>query len=863
MPLYQNQTNLAGQGKFAPSVSYYAGIRAPVPSAPSLPKQEASFNIDLSRIGDAMIASKESETRLGLAAVEMEQNLRNAERDRQLKIDLANLEQDREDARQDKSLAMEWQKAQLSAATSLEKLKYQKQSAAKDQTKALANLALSADKELRERYVDYVNGKLGELEWNTILNEKINSIATNTGANVQDLYTTANSIGYKQGLGSTVQANVDEAKTLRNQQLTQDIALGGTLNPQASESDKAAIGAEFRESVQNTINMNRILSPGSESTQMEKDMARRILNNNQDKLIDTVMLRSMTDINNNMRNQSNPVEFLEASKDTVAMTVANNTGSDYGQVRRRADAMFKLYGVDNTLKDITAWAEDDSAYLQNAYSAFINQYKIGTLKNAPMLRAAVAFGSDFIKGLPESRQEAFYNVMANDLIGNIQPNYTWTDESGTKHNGYRWTRRGNEPLSYDNVYVSELADELGMTPMGAVYYLASESMKEAPTSLRTHKMMPEDGDNLLQNSVMTLSGNPNKDLSAAGMTSEQVIAVQNNIDTCVQSGNCTPQQIHNFSESLPEPYRTSARHIENKWSGAAKLGRFLGGGADAAYFYESVQYMNPDNLTLATLKQILGESVSEKDKNSLQLKNTQSFYTVKDGRVYIDFTQQGLIKTGTEELQKRATYVRHQLEKSGLTVEEQVDFYDRFYPNMTNIDPRAGDKLPIWVQDAFSMMQDYTIGRGATIDTQFASWLDNRNKELLESKSTTTEKTKKDLKEISTSSRTEEDRKQMEAAFNMLKEDNTTEKTAEANAKDMLTNEVTYVKSAEGWEDKETDGINYSRLVKDGVLHIQIGNDTFSFNYPLDKSEEELVSDLKNNPKETVTSLNGSWARKQ
>ena len=831
MALYNQQTNLSARGNFAPGVSYYAGIKAPRTPNISLPKANASFNIDLSRIGDAMIAAKESETKLGLAAVEMEQNLQQAElerkwkteeaeKDRQLDIQLKGMEDARLRELAANKNALDWQIANLNNATELEKLKYTKSAAAKDQTKAMANLALSTDKELRERYVDYANGNLGELEWNTILNEKINSIATNTGANVQDLYTAANSIGYKQGLGATVQANVDEEKTLRESQLTQDISLGGTLNPQASESDKAAIGAEFRESMQNTINMNRVLS-NPESSQIEKDMARRILNSNQDKLIDTVMLRAMTDINNNMRNQSNPVEFLEASKDAVAISIANSTGSDYGQIRRRTDAMFKLYRVDDTLKDITAWAADDSAYLKNAYDTFINQYRIGTLKDAPMLRAAVAFGSDFIKGLPESRQEAFYNVMANDLIGNIQPNYTWTDESGTQHNGYRWTRRGNEPLSYDSTYVSELADELGMTPMGAVYYLASESMKDASTSLRTHKMMPKDGDNLLQNSVMTLSGNPNKDLSAAGMTSEQVIAVQNNIDTCVQAGNCTPQQIHSFSESLPEPYKTSARHIENKWSGAAKLGRFLGGGADAAYFYESVQYMNPDNLTLAEIKKALGKSVTEKDKNSLQLKDTRTFYTIKDGRVYIDFTQQGWLKTGEEELQKRATYVRHQLEKAGLTVEEQIDFYDRFYPNMTNIDPRTGDKLPIWLQDAFSIMQDYTIGRGAVLDTQFASWLDNKNKEWL-NKNNSDKMTAEEPASVSIQSN------QSQTWVNTV------------------TGEVEEIIPASGWIQDEYDGKPYSYIWDNDYLEIQTGDDLLIIK--TSASPEQVIADYVNDP---------------
>lgn len=55
MPLYNNITSLnTGRGNFAPSVSYYAGIKAPDKPAIHLPKANASFNIDLNSIGHAM-----------------------------------------------------------------------------------------------------------------------------------------------------------------------------------------------------------------------------------------------------------------------------------------------------------------------------------------------------------------------------------------------------------------------------------------------------------------------------------------------------------------------------------------------------------------------------------------------------------------------------------------------------------------------------------------------------------------------------------------------------------------------------------------------------------------------------------------
>ena len=92
MPLYKQQTSLQGRGH-APSVNYYAGIKAPVPAAPSLPKGEYKFNIDLQSIGDAMFQASRyrKETELGLAKLEaakQEQDQIAAEK--QLKIDMSN-----------------------------------------------------------------------------------------------------------------------------------------------------------------------------------------------------------------------------------------------------------------------------------------------------------------------------------------------------------------------------------------------------------------------------------------------------------------------------------------------------------------------------------------------------------------------------------------------------------------------------------------------------------------------------------------------------------------------------------------------------------------------------------------------------
>lgn len=93
MSLYNQQTNLSARGNFAPGVSYYAGIKAPRAPNVSLPKANASFNIDLSRIGDAMIqASRDKrETDIAIAKIDaVKKKQAAAAAEKQLKIDMSN-----------------------------------------------------------------------------------------------------------------------------------------------------------------------------------------------------------------------------------------------------------------------------------------------------------------------------------------------------------------------------------------------------------------------------------------------------------------------------------------------------------------------------------------------------------------------------------------------------------------------------------------------------------------------------------------------------------------------------------------------------------------------------------------------------
>ena len=136
---------------------------------------------------------------------------------------------------------------------------------------------------------------------------------------------------------------------------------------------------------------------------------------------------------------------------------------------------------------------------------------------------------------------------------------------------------------------------------------------------------------------------------------------------------------------------------------------------------------------------------------------------------------------------------------------------------MTNIDPRTGDKLPIWMQDAFSMMQDYTIGRGAAIDTQFASWLDNRNKEWIASAPAVEE-----TGSVSIQSN----------------QGQTWVNTA--------TGEVEEIIPASGWIQDEYDGKPYSYIWDNDYLEIQTGNDLLIVK--TSATPEQVIADYVNDP---------------
>ena len=93
MPLYDQSTNLAAQGRFAPGVNYRADIRKPTQPMPNFPEGKYQFNVDLDSIGKALAQMSRDqasvdETRFKLEYAKKEKAEAAAEK--QLKIDTSN-----------------------------------------------------------------------------------------------------------------------------------------------------------------------------------------------------------------------------------------------------------------------------------------------------------------------------------------------------------------------------------------------------------------------------------------------------------------------------------------------------------------------------------------------------------------------------------------------------------------------------------------------------------------------------------------------------------------------------------------------------------------------------------------------------
>ena len=434
MPLYQNQTNLAGQGKFSPSVNYYAGIRAPVPSAPSLPKHEASFNIDLSRIGDAMIAAKESETKLGLAAVEMEQNLRNAERDRQLKIDLLDKQIAADDARKDKELAMNWQIASMKNDTELLKLQKEKEAKEKDMSQQLANNAFI--QRMRDAAIARQNN-MGAGQFSTIYNKTLDEvIEAYPNADISKIGEAFNKLypGMYQFSTTSMLEKEKEIEQTGMDVVKEEIKNSPTLSTTASYNPRAA----YQEVAKRNQSWNALMAfenlkrtPGI--TEEEKQAAWGVASEAGITIAQASMVEYLSRSLDKMRQMKNNIdifyfeqEVLNNARNVLSQATGNNTESSEFVDR----AWLRLGGkefMDKTLE----LSKNNKELSDNLYSTKINNVKLNTASinglgffmSLPGVTQSKILEQDIIEGGPIT--EALGSFAFGNVVQDEEGNYKY------------------------------------------------------------------------------------------------------------------------------------------------------------------------------------------------------------------------------------------------------------------------------------------------------------------------------------------------------------------------------------------------------------------------------------------------------
>lgn len=725
MALYNNATNLQGRGNFAPGVTYYAGIKAPTPAAPSLPKNESSFNIDLSSIGNAMIAAKESETKLGMAAIEMEQNMRNAEKDRQLRLKITEMEQAGANERLDKEFATRWQIESMKNDTELQKIAAKKKDSLKDQTKSLANLALSTDEELRGWYIDYSNRKMSPLEWETKLNKKVNEIALRTGANVQDLYTAAGSMGYKTGIGFDAQNNIDDAKKMKEKNFEMIFNVGDKISPNAKTAEeKYQRGVEFLNSV-NEVNQVIAYENSPGTTDYEKVALQDIKNKNLDNQINALVIPKLRQVMQDMPRQEDPIAYYTATK----MAIANELRSIYptispSDINARIDYLSANEGLDKTFERIKQYNKDNSEYAKQTLDFYKDSYNVNIMKKGSNIqKAAVAQnGMPFLQNLSDDQKRSMGEYYMSEMFGNVTENYSWTDEKGNKQNGWRYEDTDGHQVLISSADLLKYQTEHGFsTARGAFLDYSSKVIRSMPKTVESGNILTEDVDKVTRKAYSTLTGNPKLDNDASWMSGDNYHQFVQNIKTCVDSKRCTADDLRNIADSVAKKSNTKPDYdLALQHSAVYKISK---SGEDDKQFKQNLNYMSPNNLNGHQIALMTGHTEEEYLKNQnmwdkLQLKDTQMYYqTDKDGNIVIDYSQNGYFKIGTDELRERRNSIAKVLIESGVTPEEQLAFYKMQWPNLVE----KKDSEASWYKDFITFAQDKTIGKLAKADTALLS----------------------------------------------------------------------------------------------------------------------------------------------
>ena len=736
MALKQQVTTLnSGRGNFAPSVSYYAGIKAPDQPSIHLPRQDASFNIDLSSIGNAMIAAKESETRLGLAAVEMEENLRNAERDRQLKIDLATMEQDRDDVRLDKELTNRMEIAKLDNATEFQKAMISKSKRQKEDDLAAAETALLNDEELKQAFLDYsANPSKRELEFQIKRNNIVSRIATEYGVLPSKLQTVANNAGWNKGIGSGIERDMEINKKIAEDTYNADKALAQTLNPGLYSTDPDAAMAQVTEFKQRTAQVREWQSlreiPGQ--SQHIVDFANNQINSDVKNVALDIAIAAATAAQNVLgtRTLTNPSQYLDATKQITTAEIVDSTGLGYGEVRPLVDAAYAENGIDSTLNSIYSEANGNAQYIQKLLQITKDTGELDILQNGPeFAKTALIVGNiPLFNSLSANKKRMYSQIVSSALFGSVR---SYSSENGER--GWVYSYRGRE-VRYTDEEINQLGKALGLdvkNPDQIVAFVGSQILSNGglKRGIDNGTILQKDAYSIYDNTVKNATGNKEgkTGLDAIKLTDREESQLRKNITSCSANDVCTSEKLMSNMDAFPKGSKeyNAALQTARGFEAEERLGRFLST-SDEAAFNDAVNYIkNVSNIKGEEIAKFFGADYNkDPDKwDNYDLKNTKVYYTIEDNKVALKYYQGGWFKTGGTELEKRLNLVSDTLVASGVPVEGQIAFYKNRFGEI--LDTNIKDES-MW-NKAATKAQEFVFDTAAKADTELLSWMTSRN----------------------------------------------------------------------------------------------------------------------------------------
>lgn len=751
MPIFNEQTNLQGQGRFSPGVTYYAGIRAPSQPIPSMPKSDASFNIDLSSIGNAMIAAKESETKLGMAAIEMEQNLQQAEKDRELRRDLAAMEDARArdiaamqeqgaNARLDRELASKWQIANLKNDTELAKLRKERSAAVKEDNLAQAELALLNNEELNQAYIDYsADPSKRALEYQTIRNRIVSQIATEYGVAPSKLLSVNKGAGMSEGLGVNIQNANDIAKKVAEDTYDQRKALAQTLNSGLYATNPDAAMAQAEGFIQRSAQIRQYQSlreiPGQ--SQHIVDFANNQINSDVKNIALDIALASASAAQNELgtRSLSNPSEYLDLTKQIAAAEIVAETELGYGEVRPLVDAAYMESGINGTVNTIYKEAGDNSQYIKNMLQYTKDTGMLDIMQNGPeFAKTALIVGNiPLFNSLDPSEKKMYSQIVSGALFGRVRP---ISNADGER--GWAYSYRGKE-VRYSEEEINSLGKKLGLDvrkPDEIAAFVGSQILSNGGVKSGVDKgiILQQDAYPIIENTVKNVTGNKNSEtgLETFNLSKEDKEQMTKNITYCSENDICTSEDIMSNIDTFPKGSKeyNKVLQIGRGYEAEVRLGKFFKNSSDSEKFNDAVRYIfNPSNIKGEDVAKFFGKKYEDDPEkwNNWDLKNTKIYYKVEDGKAVLKYYQDGWFKTGGTELQKRMDYVSNVLTAAGVPLEGQIAFYN----NSSKEGILSTDVKESTFNKALTTAQEFIFDNAAKADTEFLSWLTKEDEEIL------------------------------------------------------------------------------------------------------------------------------------